>query len=340
MPFGLCNAGATFQRLMESVLRNLQWRTCLVYIDDIIVYVPTFPLKLTPQKCRFLHPEITFLGCVISAEGIRPSKGKTAVIESFEAPKNQKQVRAWLGLTGFFRRFIDKYANIAAPLNTLLQKDKPFQWTNECQQAFETLRTKLLTAPILAFPDFTRPFELHTDASGTAIGSVLMQIQQDDSERVIAYGGRTLLKAERNYNVTELECLAVIDAIKHFSPYLHGYKFTIHTDHSSLKYLLTAKDLKGRAARWALTLQGFDFTILHRAGKDNAAPDAISRLQSSEVTPPESHPIQIPTSEEMDKALPDAIRRSEEPNLCRISVPQPRNNVQTSQIYLEYTNRQ
>ena len=226
------------------------------------------------------------------------------MVEKFEPPKNAKGVRQFLGLTGFFRRFIKDYAQIATPLNNLLKKETVFVWFEDCEKAFQTLKKKLVTSPILAFPNFKSPFELHTDASGTAIGSVLMQKQGDGTTRVIAYGGRSLLPRDRAYSVTELEALAVIDGVKHFAPYLHGRHFDLFTDHANLKYLLTAKDLKGRAMRWALTLQGHDFTIHHTPGRLNGHADALSRLQPS-ISSLETGQPNLKTIKEKQRADPD-----------------------------------
>ena len=191
-------------------------------------------------------------------------------------------------------------------MNELLKKEEPFVWSEDCEQAFQSLKQKLVTSPILAFPNFKAPFELHTDASGFAIGSILMQKQNDGINRVIAYGGRTLLPRERAYSVTELEVLAVIDGIKHFAPYLHGRHFDLYTDHANLKYLLTAKDLKGRAMRWALTLQGHDFTIYYTPGRLNGHADALSRLQPSissmEIGQPNTKSIKEKQREDPDLA--------------------------------------
>ena len=232
LPFGLCNSPATFQRVMELVLRGLQWDTCLIYIDDVVIHSPSFEthiqrlrdvldrlrnanLKLKPEKCLFMHKTVKFLGHIISANGIAPTFEKTELVKSFPAPTNPKQIKQFLGLAGYYRRFIESFSKIATPLNRLLQKDVPFVWSDECSAAFDALKEKLVTAPILAFPNFALPFQLYTDASGEAVGMVLGQIQ-NGQERVIAYGGRSLTQAERNYTVTELEALAVITGVKHF----------------------------------------------------------------------------------------------------------------------------
>ena len=167
------------------------------------------------------------LGFKVSLKGCEPSDEKTAVVQNFPSPKSPKEVKQFVGLAGYFRRFIKDFASIASPLNELLKKNRVFKWTDECEKAFQLLKDKLVSAPILAFPNFDLPFELHCDASGVAVGSALMQTQLDGTERVIAYAGRTLQKAERNYTVTELETLAVVVAVRHFSPYLMDKEFIL-----------------------------------------------------------------------------------------------------------------
>ena len=263
MPFGLCNSSATFQRLMENVLRGLVWKTTLVYVDDAIVFGADFMehvdrlcevldrirkagLKLSATKCKFMHPTIEFLGCRVSENGVTPSENKTKLMADFNTPKDAREVKTFLGLTGYFRRFIPAYARLANPLNKLTHKNVDFVWTDECQNSFETLKRALVSEPLLKLPDFTQPFSLYTDASGFTIGSVLTQVQRNGVEAAIAYGGRQLSAAERNYSTTDAECLAVVDAVRHFAPYLQDTRFTVYTDHASLEYILSSKHLTGR----------------------------------------------------------------------------------------------
>ena len=295
LPQGLANSPATFQRVMEQVLRGLTWSKLLVYLDDIIIFSPNFEshllrlkevfdrfravnLKLKPSKCRFLHKQVQFLGHVISAEGIKPSPDKTRIVEKYPAPKSPKEIRQFLGLCGFFRRFIKDFAAKAVPLNRLLRKNTTFQWNETTQEAFEYLRDALVSPPVLAYPDFSKQFDLHCDASGDAIGQILTQQYGSDC-RVIAYSGRALTPPERNYTTTEQEGLAVVDGVRKFQHYLHGRHFVIWSDHSSLTWLFKNNEIKtGRVARWATLLQGFDFEIKFRPGRSNQHADAISRM--------------------------------------------------------------
>ena len=307
MSFGLCNAPPCFQRLMSRVLHGLEWRICLVYIDDVIVFAPSLDehlsrlqlvfdrlrqanLKLKPSKCYFAKASVNFLGFVVSAAGISPDPEKISAVKSFPTPKSVKDIRSFLGLANYYRRFVHNFAKIASPLNRLTRKDVPFVWTPECEGAFLELKRCLCSPPILAYPDFSQPFHLDTDASNSALGYILGQ-SINGQECVIAYGGRELSHAETNYSTTEREALAVVDGVKRYQSYLSGTKFFIHTDHGSLSWLMRIKDPTGRLARWALQLQQYDFEIIHRAGTANGNADALSRrsyvapLSVSQETP-------------------------------------------------------
>ena len=201
------------------------------------------------------------------------------MVKKFESPKNTIEIKQFLGLTGYFRDFIKGYAEAATPMTELLKKDTPFIWSKDCEESFQLLKRNLISSPILAFPDYNLPFELHTDASGQALGYILMQRYPDNTTRVIAYGGRTLTKAEKNYTVTELELLALVDGCMKYAIYLIGREFTVYPDHANLLYLCNNNRLSARATRWVLKLSAFKMRIVHKPGKDNVGPDAISRLQ-------------------------------------------------------------
>jgi len=294
MPFGLTNAPATFQRLMECVLAGLTYEQCLIYLDDVIVFSSSFDehlrrlrnvfnalrkahLQLKLSKCSFACTEVSYLGHIVSASGITPDPRKVAAVLQFPPPTEAKPLRQFLGLTNYYRKFIHNYASIAEPLHRALKNCKKFQWTASCQQAFEALKLKLTSPPILSYPDFSHPFILHSDASATAIGAVLSQLQSG-RETVICYWSRQLTKAERNYSTIEREALAVVGAVKEFYPYLYGFQFTLVTDHNPLTSLKDLKDTGGRLARWMLYLQQFHFTFQHRPGKAHGNADAMSRV--------------------------------------------------------------
>jgi hypothetical protein len=296
MPFGLCNAPATFQRLMDEVFRGILWEFVMVYLDDIIVYSETFEehlkhlcvafdrlqvagLRLNPEKCFFVKAELEFLGHIISNQGIRTDPLKTEKVKNFPRPKNTTQLRGFLGLASYYRRFVPNFARIATPLNKLLRKGTVYRWTTEQDQAFNALKECLITSPILKFPDFNKQFILFTDASILGLGAILSQLDDNDQEHVIAYASRTLSKAEKNYAATELECLAVIWAVKHFHAYIYGQRFKLITDHSALKHLFNTTTPTGRTARWIMKLQIYDFETIHRAGKRHSNVDSLSRIQ-------------------------------------------------------------
>jgi hypothetical protein len=295
MPFGLCNAPATFQRLMDTVLKEYLGQFVLVYLDDLTVYSKTFEehvehlaiifqtlrkakLKLNKEKCYFFQSNIKFLGHEITREGIQPDEDKLIKVKDFPKPHNLRTLRGFLGLASYYRKFIKDFSKQVQPLYKLLRKDEPFKWKDEQQNTFEWLKTQLITAPILQYPNFNKPFYLHTDASGTGLGAVLAQKDDEKREYAIAYASRSLSRAERNYSTTEQECLAVIWAVEYFKHYFGTTHFFIVTDHAALKWLRTT-ELKGRRARWILRLEPYNFTILHRAGKKHNNADTLSRLE-------------------------------------------------------------
>ncbi|XP_038064778.1 uncharacterized protein LOC119735148 [Patiria miniata] len=293
MPFGLCNAPSTFERLMERVLHGLQWQICLVYLDDVIIFSKTFEshidrlgvvldrirqagLKLKPDKCHLLQEEVSYLGHIVSKGGVKTDPSKTRQIEEWPVPRNIQEVRSFLGLASYYRRFVASFAEIARPLHKLTEKDKDFRWTHDCQLAFEQLKQRLTSALVLAYPKLDPEFILDTDASNSGIGAVLSQLQ-DGQERVIAYASRALSKPERNYCVTRKELLAVVHFIKHFRPYLYGCRFLLRTDHGSLRWLFNFKEPEGQVARWLQVLAEYDFNIEHRPGRKHSNADAMSR---------------------------------------------------------------
>ena len=294
MPFGLTNAPATFQRYMDVLLSGLNWIHCLVYLDDIIIFSSDFDqhLKslelifnrlrtanyhLKASKCKFGLKKVHYLGHIISHDGVEPDPDKIKSIMDTEPPKDIKQLRTFLGLTGYYRRFIKNYSELAQPFTSLLRKGAHFSWDSKKDLHFKELKDKLMCSPILALPNFNKPFQLETDASNFALGSVLSQ-KSEEGDRVIAYHSRVLNKAESNYSTTDRECLAVIDSIKKFRPYLISQPFTVITEHHSLQYLHNQKNPTGRIGRWIMDLQPYNMTVIHRPGKQHQNADALSRL--------------------------------------------------------------
>ena len=306
MPFGLPNAPATFHRTVDIVLSGLKWKTCLVYLDDIIVFSQTpeehlrhldevlgllygAGLSLKLSKCNFFRDTVSYLGHIIRPGKLEVAVKNTEALKGAKPPTNQTQLRSFLGLCNVYRRFVPGFSKIAAPLNALLRKGESpnLGMLNEGQlQAFNSLREKLLQLPVLAFPKRDGKFILDTDASGDQIGCCLFQ-EQSDGSHPIGYWSRSLNPAERNYSTTEKECLAIVWAILQLRPYLEGEKFLIRTDHHSLRWVLNLADAQGRLARWRLRLLEFDFEVAYYPGKDHHAADTLSRLPPPPLLAPE-----------------------------------------------------
>ena len=299
MPFGLTSAPATFQSMMDEVLDGIDMQVCRDYLDDILAGSKNFQQHITDlqeifdrlrsyrlcmkfSKCHFFRKRLAYLGHIISKDGVAPDPAKLDTVDKMLPPSDINGLRRFLGLTSYYRRFVKDYAHVAEPLTRLLRKNNLHGWNDDCQLAFEELKRRLVTAPILSYPDFTQPFILHTDASNFGLGTILSQ-KKTDGEHVVAYASRTLSQPERNYSATERECLAIIWAITHFRSYLFGRKFTAVTDHSALKWLMESKTQSGRLARWALRLQEFDMEIIHRPGRTHANADALSRIEDNRI---------------------------------------------------------
>ena len=293
MPFGLTNAPGTFERLMDKVMRGLQYDICLIYLDDIIVKSFTFDdhvknlslvfdrlreakLKLSPKKCNLFQSEVSFLGHIVSREGISTDPKKISAVANWPVPTNIREVRSFVGFCSYYRKFIRNFASIAKPLHKLTEKGVKFVWDSACEEAFASLKRSLISSTMLAYPDPDKKFILDTDASGVAIRAVLSQ-EHDGEEKVVAYYSRSLTKQERRYCVTRRELLAIVDALKHFHVYLYGVHFTVRTDHGSLRWLLNFKNLEGQLARWNELLGTYNFDLLHRPGRLHGNADGLSR---------------------------------------------------------------
>ena len=297
MPFGLCNAPATLERLMDRVLQGLRWSRCLVYLDDIISFGGTFDgalsnltliferlrsygLQLKSSKCHLFRVSVPFLGRIVGRRGLECDPTKIEDVKLWPVPDCLKSVRQFLGFVGYYRRFIPRFADIATPLVYLTGKDVPFVWDSSCSAAFHELRAALIDAPILAFPTETGQYILDTDASNFGLGGVLSQIQ-NDQERVVAYCSRALRPSQRRYCTTKREMLAALAMCIQFRSYLRGASFTLRTDHKSLVWLHRFKDMEGMMSRWLHSLQQFQFSIVHRPGRDHGNADGLSRAPSS-----------------------------------------------------------
>lgn len=294
MPFGLCNAPQTMMRLMDRVIPSELREIVFVYLDDLLVFSKNFEdhivllkkvaeclaksgLNINVTKSKFCMKEVNYLGFVVGGGSIRTSDERVEAIRNFKIPQTVREVRQFLGVANYYRKFVHNFSSLASPISDLIKKGKKFEMTEEALEAISNLKRSLTTAPVLVHPDYSRPFIVQCDASNSGIGAVLCQIDAEGFERPIYFYSRKLNKSQKNYSVTELECLAAVYAIKKFRPYLEMQPFTVITDHSSLKWLMCQKDLSGRLARWSLSLQGYDFEIEHRKGLENVIPDALSR---------------------------------------------------------------
>ncbi|XP_076301613.1 uncharacterized protein LOC143219562 [Lasioglossum baleicum] len=301
MPFGLKNAPPTFQRLMDQVLTGLQGTDVFIYLDDIVVYAASLHehnikvrkllnrlrehgLTLQTNKCEFLRKEVAYLGHIISRQGVKPDPRKLKAVKDFPTPTSQKNIQQFLGLVGYYRRFVPDFTTKAKSLIDLLGKGGKFKWTEEQENSFKQLREELCREPILQYPDFSKPFVITTDASEYAVGAVLSQ-GEIGNDLPIAYASRSLNKAERNYSATEKECLAMVYAVKYFRPYVYGTKFTLVTDHRPLVWLHSVKDPTSRLMKWKLRLLEYDYQVVHKSGKTNKNADALSRNPTSTCLP-------------------------------------------------------
>lgn len=295
MPFGLTNAPATFQRVMNNVLGNLKGRCCLVYLDDIIVFsgslqqhisdlkevfkkISDAKLKLHSQKSKFLRKETEFLGHIVTDQGIKPNPDKIIAIKKFPLPRSKREIKSFLGLLGYYRKFIKDMARITKPLTAQLKGDrKSVTIDQEYVDTFEKCKTLLCNDPLLQYPDFSKRFILTTDASNVALGAVLSQGPLG-SDKPVCFASRTLSDTERNYATVEKEMLAIIWAVKYFRPYLFGRSFVIITDHKPLTWLMSFKEPTSKIVRWRMQLAEYDYEVLYKKGSQNLVADALSRV--------------------------------------------------------------
>jgi transposase InsO family protein len=339
LPFGLSTAPGAFQKVLNSVLAGLNWVQCLVYLDDILVFSPTFDahlasldkvlqrlrradLKIKPSKCEWARTELHYLGHVINTQGKKPDPDKVAAIAGLSPPQCVKDIESFLGKVGYYQKFIPEYSDKAAPLNRLKRKTVEWVWGEEQQNAFEYLRDCLCRSPVLRHPDFTKPFVLQTDASGHGLGAVLTQIF-DDGEHPIAYASRMLEDRETRHAIIEKEALAIAWGINYFRHYLLGREFLVQTDHKPLVALQRLKDQNLRMQKLALKLQGYRFKIEYRQGIKNQNADLLSRypvvplpsqLKKAAAPPPEQPTggQPKPQSKEATRGMVNAISAFEQ----------------------------
>ena len=296
MPFGLQGAPATFQRMVDHLLNGLG-DYAGAYLDDIIIFSTSWKehmdhlsavlerivnagLTVKRKKCQFAMAECVYLGHRVGSGKVRPEDLKIKAIQDFDIPITKRQVRSFLDLAGYYRKFIPHYSSLAAPLTDLTRKVAPNEvvWNTTCERAFQALKAALSSSPILQSPDFTKQFLLQTDASDRGVGAVLSQCDQNGQDRPVAYFSRKLLPREQRYSTIEKECLAIKLSVQAFHTYLMGRTFVIQTDHRALEWLDRIKDTNARLTRWSLFLQAYSFTVRYRAGTANCNADALSRL--------------------------------------------------------------
>jgi hypothetical protein len=293
LPFGLTNAPATFMHLMHQALRPLLDECALVFLDDILIYSKTLEehqqhvrrvldalreqkLYAKESKCEFFKHEVEFLGHRVGRDGVRMMEDKVEAIREWPTPRSVRDVRAFLGTAGYYRKFIRDFSAIAAPLSELTKDSVKFEWASPHEQAFRQLKAAIAQGPVLILPDPSRPFVVHTDASGFAVGAVLQQ-DQGKGLQPIAFLSKKMADAETRYPVHEQELLAIIQALTSWRHYLHGSKFVVRTDHKSLQFFQTQPMLSGRQARWKDVIANFDFDIEYVEGKANVVADGLSR---------------------------------------------------------------
>ncbi|QRW07646.1 Retrotransposable element Tf2 protein [Ceratobasidium sp. AG-Ba] len=323
MPFGLKNAPAVLQRMMNDIFRHLLGVTVVVYMDDILIFSEKEEdhaehvkevLKILREnnlyaklsKCEFFVKKVIFLGLVITPEGISMEEEKIKAIMEWSAPRKIKEVQAFLGFVNFYRRFIAEFSKIARPLHDLTKKDTKFEWTQECQQAFEEIKKRVSQDPVLIHPDPDKPFILETDASGIAIGAILSQRGEDGYLHPVAYLSKSYNDAQRNYDTANKELLAIVESLKHWRIYLEGtiLPVTVFTDHRNLERWKNAETFNRRHARWHMELASFNFEIHYRPGKMSNKPDALSRRHDHEDIP---NPQQIMINAERFKGFKATI---------------------------------
>ena len=295
MSFGLMTAPATFQRMMQKVLAGLNFAKA--YLDDVLIISKTFDehvsnlsqvferlrlaeLRAKPSKCCIGHAEVEYLGHFIGSGKLRPLRSKIEIIENCIRPETKKQLRSFLGLLGYYRKFIPNFSEIAAPLTDRTGKKFPNQikWDMECEYSFQTLKQALITYPVLYLPNYNSEFILQIDASERGVGAVLCQRGDNGEEHPVAFSSKKLLPREQNLATVEKECLALVWAVELFRPYIYGRKFIVETDHNSLVWLDHVKTTNRKLLRWSLILQQYNMEICHKAGKHNLNADALSRL--------------------------------------------------------------
>uniref|UniRef100_A0A158P4K2 RNA-directed DNA polymerase n=1 Tax=Tetranychus urticae TaxID=32264 RepID=A0A158P4K2_TETUR len=354
MPFGLTNAPATFQRTMDVVLAGLKYNQCLVYLDDVVIFAQSFDELLTRtenvlqalqnagltikvSKCHWAVREMLFLGHVVNAQGIRTDPRKIEDVKNFPAPKDITGIRSFMGMAGYYRKFIPKFSEIAEPLTRLTRKIVSFNWTDEQDRAFNKIKELLLQDPVLVHFNPSDPIEVHCDASGIGVGAVLMH-RIEKEEKPVWYLSRLLHHAELRYSTTEKECLAIVFALEKLRPFISGLHFTVYTDHRALCWLKTKAKLPDRLLKWAIQLEQYSFDIVYRTGKSNVVADYLSRNpvrpMGQFMEPLDKYSINLLT---IDQSI--ARKQRSDPTfnkiICALESPEDFPNIECTQFVLK-----
>jgi len=295
MPFGMKNAPATFQRMVNQLVADIEG--CEAYVDDLIVYSQSWEqhigqlrhlfaklseAKLTVNlvKSEFCHANVVYLGHVVGQGEVKPIKAKVEAIEKFPTPRTKKELQRFLGMAGYYRKFCPNFSDIACPLTGLLSKNVKYIWTGDCDNGFKKIKAILISEPVLIAPDFQKQFKLAVDASDIGCGAVLMQESDDGIDHPISYFSKKFDKHQKNYSTIEKECLALVLALEHFEVYLGTtvHPVLVYTDHNPLTFIHRMKNKNQRLVRWSLTLQEYNLDIRHIKGRDNVMADALSRV--------------------------------------------------------------
>ncbi|XP_071941068.1 uncharacterized protein [Antedon mediterranea] len=296
MPFGMANSPGTFQRLIDNILRGTEcfaraylddiaifstdWNSHLLHITEVLDRINAAGLTVKPTKCEIAQETVSYLGHVIGNGLVRPSPDKLSALQNYPRPITKTNIRAFLGLANYYRKFIPDFSQIALPLTEATRKSSPnnVNWSEQMETSFRTLQTKLTDSPVLVSPNFDKQFILQCDASNQAIGAVLTQCDDNEHEHPVAYLSKKLTPCEENYGIMEKECLAILWAIRQFHVYLYGRPFIVQTDHKAIKWLDQMKTTNPRLTRWSLTLQPYSFTVQYKKGSHNTNADALSRI--------------------------------------------------------------
>ena len=313
MPYGLSTAPATFARAIGIILSGLTYDICLCYFDDVIIFSKPIDehchclqsvlqrsyehgLRVKASKCSFGAAKVVYLGHSVSSAGVHTDPAQIKAVHDLPSSTNLEQLRSFLGLAGYYSKFIPNFASVASPVTELIKKDVLFHWNASYQAAFLKIKQSLCSAPILAYFQLDKPFILQTDASNVGLGAVLAQIDEFGRDRVISYPSRTLTAREQNYATMEKEALAVVFGTEHFRVYLLGNKFELVTDNSALKWLHSVTP-KGHILRWIMDLQEFNFVVRHRPDHANQNADALACLpREIHTNVPKKKPMENPSS--------------------------------------------